>query len=304
MSSDAITPEPAPQRAPAPPAAPRFVTEPYQPDGNAPFLGTLLTFAGLIGAGALVGALTGFVHQWFYLVFLFPVVMGLAVGAAGMGLVKAFKLRNSLLAGLAAVLGGVTTQTAMHYVDYQRFLGQVEEKLPGTRAELAAKGFGLPQFIDFRAREGVTIGRLGHGDKGINLGYYGSYVYWGLEVLLIAGIALVMLRAAAAAPFCAACSGWKERRYLARVDTPAHEQVETLRDGELVGLLQRSWPAKGEGLLLKASVCPRCGADAPVDVALESHTTNEKGEKKVKELAHFTYPGDVLPFLDAPLRRT
>jgi hypothetical protein len=192
MSSDAITSDPGP------PAAPRFVTEPYRPDGNAPFLGTLLTFAGLTGAGALVGTLAGFVHQWFYLVFLFPVVMGFAVGAAGMGLVKAFKLRNSLLAGLAAVLGGVTAETAMHYVDYQRYLGQWEERLPGTRGEFAAKGFGLPQFIDFRAREGVALGSLRPGGKEMNLGYHGSYVFWGLEALLIAGVALLMQRAAVA----------------------------------------------------------------------------------------------------------
>lgn len=305
MSSDAFTPAPTPEPAPAPPA-PRFDAEPYRAEGAASLPSTLVLFLGLTAVAVPVGFLASFIGQWFYLVVIFALAIGALLGGAGILLVRWTKVRNPFVAGAAALAGAVAAMGAMHYATYFRDLRALDAQLPpGLRAALEAQGarFDFLHFMDRQARVGVIIGKPGQ-KNGMNLGYVGSYIYWAVEAVFAAAVAFVMLRASAAAPFCSTCSRWKERRLLARLDTPDREQAtDALREGELVRLLQGAWPVAGEGLLLRASTCPNCGSASPVDVALESHAKNAKGQKSVKELAHFTYPGDVLPFLDAPRGR-
>ncbi|MGH7174448.1 MAG: hypothetical protein ACRELG_29630, partial [Gemmataceae bacterium] len=179
MSSDNITPEPNPDPAPsaitpepvpeAPsPPPPRFQTQPYVPDGNFPPLGLALTLGGGLMAAVLVGFLASVIGQWFYLVVLFPLLIGLALGGVGMAFIKIGKLRSPLLAGVAAGLSGIMAMGTMHYVNYQRFLDAVAEALPIERADLE-NGINFAKYLDLNAKEGVTIGRAAaHKDKGIN----------------------------------------------------------------------------------------------------------------------------------------
>ncbi|MGH7223970.1 MAG: hypothetical protein ACRELF_12135, partial [Gemmataceae bacterium] len=243
MSSDNITPEPNPDPAPsaitpepvpeAPsPPPPRFQTQPYVPDGNFPPLGLALTLGGGLMAAVLVGFLASVIGQWFYLVVLFPLLIGLALGGVGMAFIKIGKLRSPLLAGVAAGLSGIMAMGTMHYAEYQRFLNVLAEKLPVNRDQLQ-DNISFATYIDFMAKQGVTIGRVVQrgNDKGMNLGHIGSYIYWLVEMLVVAGIVWVMMRKAAAAPFCVGCNAWKDERPLGMVTVPVEElAVQAVQD--------------------------------------------------------------------------
>lgn len=309
MSSDAITPEPNPNPLPsaippepapeaAPPPPPRFEAQPYAPDGSFPPLGLALTLGGGLVAAVILGYVASVIGQWFYLVVVFPVVIGFALGGVGMAFIKIGKLRSPLLAGIAATLSGIMAMGTMHYVNYQRTLDAVAQQLPIERAALE-KGITFFTYIDLRAQEGVTLGRAGaRNDKGMNLGYVGSYLYWLAEMLGVAAVAWALMQTAAAAPFCVACNSWKVQKPLAMVTVPSEDvAIRAVEDGDVVPLLQCAGPAKPQGLVLKTAVCPRCGAEGEVDIFLDRVTKNSKGEQQVKTLARATYPGEVLPFL-------
>jgi hypothetical protein len=315
MSSDDITSEPNPETTPSaipsessaeatPVAPPHFQTEPFVPDGNFPPLGLALTLGGGLAAAVLVGFLASVIGQWFYLVILFPCLIGAALGGVGMAFIKIGKLRNPLLAGIAAGLSGIMAMGTMHYVNYQRALDAVAKKLPVDRDKLE-EHIGFAKYLDLNAQEGVTIGRAARNDKGMNLGYAGSYIYWLAEIFVVAGVAWVMMRKTAAAPFCADCNTWKNEQPLAMVMAPSEElAVRAVEEGDVVSLLPFAGPIQTEGLLLKTAVCPRCGADGEVDVALDRLTKNSKGQQQTTTVTRTTYPGELLRFLSGDSAET
>ena len=311
MSSDDFTPEPKPVSTPSgiapeplaeatPLPLPRFQTQPCVPDGNFPPLGLALTLGGGLAAAVFVGFLASVIGQWFYLVVLFPILIGLALGGVGMAFIKVGKLRNPLLAGVAAGLSGVMAMGTMHYVNYQRALDEIAKELSALSVDRAEveQSLGFAKYIDASAKEGVTINRAAHNDKGMNLGYIGSYLYWLAEMIVVAAVAWAMMRKTAAAPFCVGCNTWKNERPLAMLTVPAEDMaVRAVDDGEVVSLLACAGPIETEGLLLKAAVCPHCGAEGEVDVALDRLTKNSKGQQQTTTVTRATYPGEVLSFL-------
>ena len=131
-----------------------------------------------------------------------------------MRLVKFANLRNPLLGGLAGFVGGVAAMTMMHYFDYQSFRGEVDQRAPDIRdvarlpasereteypqfenpagaRELAEAYASFPGFMNFSARQGVEIKSTrgsSSSSKPLNLGFVGSYIYWAVELLIVAGI--------------------------------------------------------------------------------------------------------------------
>lgn len=291
----AITPEAVPEPAPLPP--PRFEVQPYTADGNFPPLGLALTLGGGLAAAVLVGFLASFIGQWFYLVVLFPFLIGLVLGGVGMAFIKAGKLRNPRLAGIAAVLSGVMAMGTMHYFNYQRTLDAVNKLLPVDRGVLEDR-ISFAKYIDIRAKEGVTISRAAHNDKGMNLGYVGSYIYWLVELIVVVGVAWAMMHKTAAAPFCVDCNTWKNERRLAEMTVDDEDMaVRAVQEGEVIRLLQCGQPIQAKGLVIKAAACPHCGADGEIDITLDRLTKNAKGEWSATTLTRTTYPGELLQFL-------
>lgn len=295
----ATTPEAIPETPPAPP--PRFDAQPYAPDGSAPPLGLGLTLGGGLVAAVVVGSLIGIIGQWLYLVLLFPLMIGFALGGIGMGLIKVGKLRNPLLAGVAATLIGVMAMGTIHYVNYQLTLNELAKRFPIGRDNLENQ-MSFFRYIDLTAVDGVTLTSThdAQGKGGMNLGYTGSYIYWLVEVIMVAAVAWVMMQKAAAAPFCVSCNAWKNDRPLAMVTVPTERMAtQAVNEGDVVSLLPCAGPIQPVGLLLKTAVCPCCGADGEVDIALERVTKNSKGQQQSKTLTRATYPGEVLRYLSS-----
>lgn len=295
MSDDAAKPEEVPPPVPEMPA-PRFEVSPFQPDGGAPPGGLALLLGGMLMAAVVLGFLTSMIAQWFYLVLVFPFGLGMALGAAGAVLVYKGRIRNPMLACLAGLLGGVLLMGSMHYFDYIRLQRKMQAALGGAAVNL--NGFTFLHYIDFMAKQGVTIGKVGQKNP-INLGYYGSIIYWAVEAAIVAGCAAAMTRSRTFEPYCSACGVWKEEKplvTLAGADSAA--ATAAVLSGELARILPHSLSPQPTGLLVKVAACPHCGADGTVDVQLANLAANDKGEVSTKKLAQVTYPGAMLTCLE------
>ncbi len=315
------TPGEVPQPAPSRPA-PAFEVSPYRPEGGFSQMGSLLAIGLSLVGGLVLGFAAWFISQWFYLVLLFPIAIGAALGGLGRVGVRVGKVRSPLMAGLAGFCGGCVAMIGMQYFEYRQFLRERDQHVPAQLRAMVLqmdKNAPLPQdpdaaafveglrvssfidYVDLSARQGVEIKRAKGGgkDKGMNLGYYGSYIYWGVELLIVAGIAFAMTRTAAGEPYCTACNSWKPERAIGTFNHAADHCTRALSEGTLTRLTEP--PAAGspiETLLLAAAVCPHCQSQAPVDVKLQRVSVNSKGERNVAQLAQVTYPGEALTALE------
>lgn len=326
---------------PVPPAL-SLECSPHQPDGGFGLLGAVMLFVLVTLAGVGLGWLASWASQYFYLILLFSVIIGGVLGVVeGLGIMVG-KIRNPLLGGVAGFCGGCVAMIALQYFDYERFQVRWEEhraeilqqqeflkqfaNAPGKQKILATvKGklkqielaqlreenrhnvaalnvSNLLEYVDFMAHEGVELGRLGRGGS-FNLGYYGTYIYWIVEVLLVAGVAGYLGQGFASAPFCTRCQSWKESRKFGTLKPRVAQNVEdaqkALEAGAVSRLLEFGPSREGGPLILTASVCPKCAGESAIAVKLEHCTTDDKGKETTQELAHVTYPGAALRVLEA-----
>jgi hypothetical protein len=84
-------------------------------------------------------------------------------------------------------------------------------------------------------------------DKGTNLGYVGSYIYWGVELLILVGVSFAIMLGAASEPFCVQCETWKQERILGGVSPPADEAVDAINQGDLNRLIALNPTPSGVG---------------------------------------------------------
>jgi hypothetical protein len=222
-------------------------------------------------------------------------------GGLGRCLVKIGKARTPGVIWSATILTATVMMLGLHYGEYVRELVAEDAQFHGVLRKGLTDVQSFLHFVDRKAQDGVRIGRRG---KHTNLGYVGSYIYWFVEIGVAGGAVFLVLRKAADAPLCAVCQRWKEERELGMMsdmlsDKPPHLVASMLVEGNLLALMEQAKSHCSEGLLLKAAVCPCCGAETTVEVTLEHVTQSAKRRKQTRRLERVCYPGDVLPFLDA-----
>jgi len=306
-----------PENQPVSPAGPpsRFDTIPYRPDRGFTPTNSALLLGIFLGAGTVLGIIAFYVSKMIWLVMVFPVLIGAILGGIGIWVVKRHKIRHPALAGVAGFLGGCLAMLAMHYAEYLEFRSQVQPivapflQLPddmrealraaGPRAQPLKMYESFFGFMDGAAEIGVEIKSTRGGGKETNLGYVGSWIYWGLEVLIIAGISFAMVRSKASEPFCTDCGTWKNRVQIAAMGVTGDRLDQTVRDGEPWAVLKDgSPPPEREAADLYVDVCPHCQEKAPFEVQTVRRMWNKKREiKGVKNYARVTYPSEALPVL-------
>ncbi len=290
----------------------------YRPDNGFETAGIVQLLGALAITGALLGLIADYISQWFYLVILFPVGIGIALGFVGGKVIHQSKIRNASLAALAGLLGGLFAMFVMHYSSYYRFAKQFEtldpqlktylEDTPEAKATFmqslgdedsvafkemddayeASRSFIT--YIEYLAHEGVSISN--HGRKGINLGYWGTYIYWLIEIGIVAGIAFITLRKQARFPYCGRCHNWKALEILGNFGGEKPKTLDVLKSGRVSEFTSCDpQPAAPTGLVLTMASCSKCREMVPADLMLESVTLNRKKERKQKELTSVTYPG-------------
>lgn len=283
----------------------------------------MMLVGALVVTGAILGFVAHFVAQAFYLILVFPFLIGLGLGAVGVRMVSAGRVRNPWIGGLAGFLGGALAMFMMHYFDQQKFRDQAMESQPGFAAvvemspqereqlmgdlEPADREMVLREiraaesvwgYLDLQAHYGVTIGKPGRsGESGMNLGYYGSYIYWLVELLLVAGITYGMVYGATKEPFCADCEQWKRAKVLGFFGAEPQLATAAVESGDVSKMKQISPTQEITDVRLTAHACDGCVDKGEADLKLELLTTDKDGKLQTKTLSHVTYPAAALPHL-------
>ena len=105
-----------------------------------------------------------------YLILLFPLAIGAAIGSIGVQLVEAGKVRSPLLGGVAGLFGGVVAMFAMHYFHISRVQGGVGRSRQRRNSSSVSRSCRRParnggrlkvhdflSYLDFSAEQGVQI---------------------------------------------------------------------------------------------------------------------------------------------------
>jgi hypothetical protein len=259
-----------PETQPQAPEVPRFNVKPTEPDEGFDGLGLLLVAGGTLAAAVLAGLVVHLTD--FRIVGITAALMGVVIGLAGAGLARVGKVRNADLADIVAVAGALAALVSLHLFDAWQ------------------AGLGLFESLKAQAVAGITFSRFG--SPVMHLGLVGSYIYWLVEVVICAAVALPLMKRWLGAPFCVACGRWKQARRLGSVEA-TQETIEAVDRGEVVGLLRRRLPPVGRLWLLEAHVCPRCFGKGDVEISLMEVRLDERGKQETVVVRRVTYPGAV-----------
>ena len=301
----------------AAPTQSNFPTTPYKPDNGYNVGGVLMLIAALAGGGAVLGYIAHIISQWIYLIILFPLFIGFVIGAVGTRMVKSGRIRNPWLGGLAGFLAGIFAMLVMHYSDYSDFRSSMA-KAPQSMKEMAKlprdqlpenpppdvtpdqwlriqqllpllRIETFPQFMDWQARMGLSIsGSHGSSSGGINLGHIGSYIYWLLEMLIVAVVTFAMVYKATSEPYCRHCDRWKTSKVLGFFSGDPAALTNALNSGDLATLAAANPTQTITPIRLTAAACDTCLGQNPIDLKLEQITKNAKGQSDTKTLTHIT----------------
>jgi hypothetical protein len=178
--------------------------------------------------GALVGVFVAGGSSVFYIVLIFPILMGVAGGLIVKLGVRLAKIRSIVPVIVLAVLVAATIYGTYHFGKYLFFrtqaLAELTPKLAnvssGKKAEAvdiiidlglekATGHSGFLGYMLYRAQRGVSIGRFYSGN-GLNLGPIFTWVYWMLEFGIIFGVAMMMGKKTSKGPICESCGRWYE----------------------------------------------------------------------------------------------
>lgn len=303
----------------------KYNIKPYQPDGGFEIPGVMMLLSALAIAGAALGFLAHWASNYFYLIILFPLLIGFVLGTIGMRMVRQGRVRNPWMGGLAGFAGGILAMFMMHYFDYQEFKSNIATLPPHVkeiarlplelqRASLkegltsqeakeamlvlqAANVRNMLDYMNYAAQQGVELKSTSGSSKtrGMNLGFVGSYIYWVIEVLIVAGMTYALVRSSAAEPYCAKCGKWKQAKVLGTMGGNVEALVAAAKTGDLraVGAAKGTDPTGP--LQVTAACCDGCVGDGAVDVKLELLSVDAHGKEQKKQVAHLTYPAEALP---------
>ena len=301
-----------------------FEVERYRSDGHFT-TPKLMQLCGALGlTGIVLGAIAAFISQYFWLIVLFPLGMGVAVGFVGVLMLTKLHIRNPAACALAGLCAGVFAMIAMHFTSYRLFESEMVNKIPPgvllvarnleqvkanmneipeeERADIqqlvqqleaeptvleAFQVQSFPQYMEYQAHQGVEIKGKG-GGNGANLGYTGTWLYWGFETLLVAGMALGMMKGSAEDPYCTDENSWKGHvKFGPFQHSP--EVLDDLKRGE-VRVLPFPVEEDKSALLITLYPSPEFPNERPVDVFLEKLVIDKQGNAKTTNLAKLTYP--------------
>ncbi|NKB17767.1 MAG: hypothetical protein HC770_06250 [Pseudanabaena sp. CRU_2_10] len=195
--------------------------KPYKPSNKVTNAGfTWLTVTALIG-GLAIGGVTALVSRLFYLIVLFPLLMGAGGGFLQAYAVNRGKVRNPMIAGAFAILTGFVIYGTLSIGYYVAFRQEVAKELKQSTGEsddtkinkiidenvlqIKTGSTGFLGFLKFSAQQGVGITR---GSSKIELKNEWAWGYWAIELAVISGITAFMAFAAAKEPFCENSDEW------------------------------------------------------------------------------------------------
>jgi hypothetical protein len=317
-----------------PPLAETVPVKPYKADGGFEVPGLVMLVASMVAAGCLLGYVAHLVSHYLWLILLFPMIFGAALGGVAVYTIKKGRVRSPLIAGAVGFLGAFLMMALMHHFDYGRFVRQLHTDIPDWQTfrdmtpEQRAQEFPPPQgtfghvsleakaeheqtlrtlraidvdsfdeYLAMTAEDGVRLKstRGSQSTGGSTITGMGVYALWSAEVLIAAAVAFFMGRSQAQAPYSRRAGAWKTPYLLGSVDPQQQKDVVAALKAGNIGRLRAAQPSPVVGpLLLTAYVSPADGED-DVDLKLESTNPNGKRGKEVM----VSLPAAALPALQA-----
>lgn len=265
----------------------------YVPSGK--ITGSTVPF--MLGLGILaalvMGTILHLVGRAFYLILVFPVVWGFLLGVIMAKAVRLGKCRNTMVVVIVGLAVSAVSYVNYHGCDNAYIRGQVKEgivqetKCSPEEADKAYEkylveehgGTGFWAELSLRASFGMNIGRPGRSgsDKPLITGT-GMYVYWIIELLVIAGLCVMAPFKAAREAFCEPCLEWYERKEVGRIgDTSARIAQKALAAKDYPAFASCLGEVTGN-VVFALEKCPKCAA-SPVKVLLEAVLRDEKGKE-------------------------
>jgi hypothetical protein len=254
-----------------------------------------------LAAGLATGLVAGALSNRVYLVFLYPLGVGLAAGFILEKAIGLAKIRNARGALALGCLMALAVYGAYQWINYATFRGQFlyemhQQILEETgRSELIVAnvmvdyalqqetGFaGFPGYLLFAARQGVTVGKSF--GPGLNLGPFFTWVFWLLEWGIIGWATVWKARRAAGRPFCETCRRWYgKEHHLGGVSAARAEVLTQLlerRDFARAGLLLEA-DAEMPSLEVYSESCGTCSS-SDTWLALKQVSLGQNGKLNFK----------------------
>ncbi len=303
---------------------------PYRYDGGVSGFGLILMLGAAPAAGALVGGIAGWIRtlidlhvgfsKWVVVVFIGFLIVGVA--GISLGVSHYGKCRSRLCAFMGGLLTGCLTVVALHYAEYAVFqnrLGSIDPEVKRVarnftqlRATYMEQTEATKKLIDdlardtplrevavvdsfwkhfqFKAQKGIRL--ISKGGNTWNLGTTGSFVFWGIEAVLIVAAGAAVLVLIAGEPFCSVCQSWKSARNVGSFNATTDAVRDALLAGDFAKLATCQPTATGL-LLLHLYHCPVCGDAAEMDAKLIECSKDEKGEVvSAKTVCFLTFPSE------------
>jgi hypothetical protein len=176
----------------------------------------------------MVGFAVGVFSNLIYIVFLFPLVLGLNNGKMLVDMIQRAKIRKASQLVFLSVLSAVILYGTFHYSRYIGFQVKASmeifseldeatepENLQVTKAFLDSAleeetgHSGFLGYILYEAKEGATIGRMFRSSS-FNLGPVLTWLYWLMEFGIILGLTIQKGNKAISKSFCEACGNWHD----------------------------------------------------------------------------------------------
>jgi hypothetical protein len=310
----------------AAPTYPTYPAHPYEPDGRAPMAGAMALIFGVIIAGAAMGYAVFLVSKLIYFILIFPVLIGLGLGFVGARMTRSGRVRNPFIGGFAGLLAAVVAMTMVHYFRYREFQVEAQAidseareiaRLPQAEQEqiineskdhdlvreilAAARVDSFLSYIDYQATMGVEIKGKGGGSSGsgLNLGYTGTYIYWCVELLVVAGITYAMVRKQARQPFCEPCMLWKPMNRMGRLLGDPTAVTASAYQGNATALAAAAHAARDVGgdIELSMATCENC-KQSSTDLRVE-HVVKQGDKQQRKTLAEVRWPAEAVPVVQS-----
>jgi hypothetical protein len=273
-----------------------MVTE-VKRSSSVPILGLLLLIIVTVIVAVVVGIGVGLLSQLFYLIILMPLGMGAIGGWAIAWAVRQGRVRSGFIALIFGLLVGLGIYGIYRYTEYFMFQQEVRQvarerqsTLTDAQIELAINDqlieeVGQSGFVGFtllRAKEGesIKLGRTGSSGTPIKLSTPLTWGYWGIELLVIAGIAAAMGWSAAQDKFCDNDSKFFTTRSLGLVaGANADAFVGAVRANDLntarnyISRQSSGYPY----LEVKVTKCPSCNTN-PVELEVFRKVNSKSNE--------------------------
>lgn len=177
----------------------------------------IVTLFAILG-GVIFGIVVRYISNYFWLIVLFPIILGMLAGFIYAQGIRAFRVRSGTAVALGGMLMGLLIYITSYYLQYCEFMELLREFIASYDDPLlldhdlfhlgAQEGEALSfwGYMQIEAAEGFSIGRGGR--RGIHVSGLCVWIYWifeiGLTGMIIAGSGVEMCKR----PFCEKCQDW------------------------------------------------------------------------------------------------